>query len=192
MHSSTYIETNTLDDVLSSLELAAEFHDRARSDRRFWKWFVIALHAGVQGTFALVLEQGNGLMVQKPNVTERTIAAIDTESELPDPHMDNFLRLYRKVRKMVNSSHSGVAKAGTTPEEDALSGLDELRDGFLHFNTKAWAIEKTLIDRRSRDSFAIARGLLLDSGLVRLHKPTDVARVQRAVFELSVRLGTTA
>ena len=91
MPSPEYLRINAAEDAVSSIELAADFYDQACLDARYWKWFVVALHAGIQGTFALALEGGNGLLVQKPSVTATTLSARDKSEVPPIPHMDNFL-----------------------------------------------------------------------------------------------------
>jgi hypothetical protein len=40
-----YIETSMAEDAVASLETACEFMEKARNDDRYWKWFVLALHA---------------------------------------------------------------------------------------------------------------------------------------------------
>ena len=96
MQKPVFIQTDTLDDALSSLELSLAFYEQAQSDDRYWKWFLIALHSGVQGSFALALEGTDGMLVQKPGVAAKMIASLEAREVPPPPHMDNFLRLYTK------------------------------------------------------------------------------------------------
>ena len=100
MPSTDYVRTDTAEDAVSSLELAADFLERAVADDRYWKWFVVALHSGVQSMFALTLEAGNGFLVQKPGVMIAMLAAHESGKEVPQPHTDNFLNLYKKVQRV--------------------------------------------------------------------------------------------
>jgi hypothetical protein len=100
--SGKYIRTGTAEDAVSSLELAASFLESAVTDDRYWKWFVVATHGAVQGIFVLALKAGDGLLVQKPGVTKKMIAAYDADTDPPSPHMDNFFNLYKKLHKKEN------------------------------------------------------------------------------------------
>jgi hypothetical protein len=61
-----YWSTDTEEDMVSSLEAATDFFSRVATDPSYWKWFIISLHCSAQGSFALALDGGNTLLVQKP------------------------------------------------------------------------------------------------------------------------------
>ena len=188
-----YLRTDTIDDAVSSFELALMFYERAQEDDRFWKWFVTAAHSGVQGTFALALQGTDGLQVQKPGVAKQTLAAFEAQATPPAPHMDNFQRLHRKLwqagtlRPQANHPLPDCAA-----QEEAVAGLDELRDEFLHFNTKSWSVEKSLIELRARVCARVARFLLLESDAVRIYEPIDRERAHTAISHLAERLRVDA
>lgn len=126
------------DDALTSLKLANEFFQRAKNDIQYWKWFILTLHSGVQGLFALALENGNGFLVQKPEVMKRILAVHDGKEALdPDKnywHMDNFMRLYEKLKRKENLRFSDSVPIPPEEFDDAVKKLDWLRDTLVHFN----------------------------------------------------------
>jgi len=183
------IRTDTAEDTIASFELASVFLRAAESDARYWKWFVIACHSGVQGVFALVLERGDGLLVQKPGVMQRTLQALSTGTPVPEPYMDNFARLYQKVQCRQNLRSSSVEPVVPTPERDAaISSLDELRDQFLHFNVKGWSIEHELIRSSAKHCVGIASFLLRQSDAVLWHEPRHEERSNSALLLLEEQL----
>jgi hypothetical protein len=139
-----YVHTDTAEDLVLTLELACEFLAKTRTDDRYWKWFIYSLHSAVQSTAALSLESGNCLLVQKSGVMQRMLAAHEIGSDPVEPHMDNFSRLIEKVFIKHN------LRGNTDPICDnghiaSLQSLNELRDEFVHFNVKSWAIETQFI-----------------------------------------------
>lgn len=184
-----YFRTDTADDTIASLELASDFLRAAESDERYWKWFVIACHAGVQGVFALVLERGNGLLVQKPGVMKRTLQAFSGGTAIPDPHMDNFIRLYQKVQSRQNLRSSSVNPVLPTPEGDAaITSLNELRDEFLHFNVKGWSVELELIRNCAKQCIRIASFLVGQSQAILWHEAQHEDRAKSALALLEEQL----
>jgi hypothetical protein len=184
-----YLRTDTLEDAISSLELALVFYDRAESDARYWKWFVVAMHSGVQGCFALALASSHGLLVQKPGVAAKMMAAIDSRSEIPEPHMDNFLRLYSKLQSEGNlRSSEALPVKRSDMQEAGLKSLDELRDEFLHFNTKSWSIEFALIEEAARAGAEVARFLLFESKAIHWYDDDALRRADLATNGLAQRL----
>ena len=189
MQSSDYLRTDTLEDALSSLELAVEFYDRGKSDERYWKWFVIAMHSGVQGCFSLALAGSHSLLVQKSGVAAKMLAAIEARSEIPAPHMDNFLRLYAKLQSESNLRSSEVLPLPKSiDQKSGLESLDELRDEFLHFNTKSWSCEYALIESAARTAVEVARFLLFESRAILIYDYDVSRRAEHAVASLSHRL----
>ena len=99
MPSTDYGRTDTAEDAVSSPELAADCLERAAAADRCSKWFVVAHHAGVQHVSALTLKAGNHLLVQTPGVMNALLATHDSGKDARHPHMDNFLKLYKKVQR---------------------------------------------------------------------------------------------
>lgn len=184
-----FIRTDTEDDTIASFELALAFLISAQCDERYWKWFVIACHAGVQGAFALVLEHGDGLLVQKRGVMRRTLEAVSAGTAPPAPHMDNFVRLYQRVQCRQNLRSPAVQPVASTPELDAaMSTLDTLRNEFLHFNVKRWSIQIELIQSAARSCISVAAFLLRQSPAVLWHEPALERHVISVLANLEEQL----
>lgn len=191
MATAGYVRTDTAEDAVSSFEVASDFYTRALSDDRYWKWFVVAVHAGVQGTFALALDGGNGLLVQKPDVAKATLAAYKQGSKkVPESHMDNFMRLYRKLHDKENLRSPSALPLPVSPNDElALERLNSLRDDFIHFNTKSWSIERALIETRVRGSLKVAQFVLFESEAVFWYEDSLKERAHGALKKLSEQLG---
>jgi hypothetical protein len=184
-----YIRTDTAEDAVSSLELASDFLATAQEDGRYWKWFVIAFHSGVQGVFALALQGSDSLLVQKPGVATAMLAAFESKAMPPAPHMDNFLKLYKKLQHQENLRTTDARPLEESPEqEEALRALDELRDEFLHFNTKSWSIQRELVTTRSRVCLAVLTFLVTESRAIVWYESDLESRVRAAVNKLRDRL----
>jgi hypothetical protein len=180
-----YIRTDTAEDAVSSLELASEFLANARDDARYWKWFVVALHSGIQSVFVLALKGTDGLLVQKPGVALAMLAAFEGKSMPPAPHMDNFLKLYKKLQHHGNLRSADAKPLDESPEqEEALRALDELRDEFLHFNTKSWSIQQELVTMRSRACLPVVSFLLVESRAIVWYESELESRAQAAIIKL--------
>ena len=184
MPSIDYVRTDTAEDAVSSLELAADFLQRAAGDDRYWKWFVVALHAGAQSMFALTLEAGNGFLVQKPGVMRAMLAAHESsiDAQHPHPHMDNFWNLYKQVQRAENLRSPDCLPLESSPGRDhAHKSLDYLRNNFLHFNTKSWSIERECILESARGCTEVTEFILSRSGAIFWHEDSHQ---QRAVIAL--------
>ena len=180
-----YIRTDTSEDAVASLELAAAFFSHAIADDRYWKWFVVAFHSGIQGLFALALEGGNGFLVQKPRVMERMLIAIDLHEERPVPYMDNFLKLYKKLKVQKNLRYpDSLPLPESEAHEQALESLNNLRDSFLHFNVKGWSIERELIVQRAAQCLEVAEFVCSASRNILWYEPKNEERVKLALKSL--------
>ncbi|MGB8856899.1 MAG: hypothetical protein WCC58_09555 [Burkholderiales bacterium] len=148
MEESDYVLISRSENAVSSLELASVFLTLTKSDYRYWKWYVIALHSGLQGLFSLALHNGNTHLVQKPNVMQQMISAEQLGSPYPLPRMDNFLKLYKKLQIKNNLRHEHSMPFDSNDIFDkAIEWVDSCRDDFLHFNVGSWQIEvKSIIE----------------------------------------------
>jgi hypothetical protein len=183
------IGTDAAEDAVSSLELAASFLESAVTDDRYWKWFVVATHGAVQGIFVLALKAGDGLLVQKPGVTKKMIAAYDADTDPPSPHMDNFFNLYKKLHKKENlRSSDSIPVPPSEVHEKAVKSLDELRDEFLHFNTKSWSIERELIFVCARECVELMDFIISKSSTIIWYQQDQKERVHVALERLKLLL----
>jgi hypothetical protein len=103
--------------------------------------------------------------------------------------MDNFLRLYRKLQAEGNlRSRDALPLPEAESQASGLASLDELRDNFVHFNTKSWSISTHLLESAARECVAVARFVLLDSRAVMFYEESKEARARTAVESLAQRL----
>jgi hypothetical protein len=136
----------------------------------YWKWFIVGLHSAIQGALVLALNNDNSVLVQKPGVSRKMLAAFAGDQDFPSPYMDNFLGLYCKA---MNAEH---LRQGAIPVPDnpvhlrAIRTLDELRDEFLHFNYKTWSIERDLLIECPQACCEVLSHLLVTSNSIRWHQ----------------------
>lgn len=178
-----YLRTDTAEDLVATLELATVFLLQSRTDERYCKWFIQALHSAVQSTAALALENGNGFLVQKPGTAQRMLEAHAKDIGAVEPNMDNFDRLIKKSLDKANVRGSAV------PLEDhghcvGLASLNKLRDGFVHFNVKSWSIEFALILDLARFSSSYIEHYTVLTSAILWHEESHQQRAYIAVEHL--------
>ena len=186
-----YWRTDTEQDTVTSLEAARDFFVRAKSDNSYWKWYLIALHSSIQGAFALALENGNGLLVQKPSVTKAMLTAHATGSASPTQHMDNFSRLYTKIQVTENLRPGAIAFTPNAVHDQAIASIEKLRDDLIHFNTKSWSIEIRLITDRSLHCCEVLDFLLNKSSSILWHNELSQPKITLALTSLVTLLRAT-
>ena len=178
-----YIRTDTSEDLAATLELAVEFILRSAHDQRYWKWFIAAIHSAAQNTAALTLDGGNGFLAQKPRVMQRMLEAHAKGTEPVEPHMDNFSRLIEKCQLKEN------LRGNALPLNDcghikALRSLDELRDGFAHFNLKTWSIETLHVLDCTAKSLVFIEHYACNTPAILWHEEQHQLRVMSAIESL--------
>ena len=144
---------------------------RVIDDRHRWKWAIIALHGGIQGMMVLALRGSNGLNVLREEDAKWWLDGYNSgqsdELRPRDLKLADFLTLYKKIKGkrmlMYTSSQKFVAK-GT--QGRSIKDLNCLRNDFIHFTPKVWALEPgELLDMVS-DCLEIAEFLAWQSGNV--------------------------
>jgi len=192
MKSPAYWRTDTERDAVYSLVTARDFLAVVDKQPHYWRWFVLAVHSAVQGSLALALTNGDILHVQKPGVAQRMLASLSSQGlSTPDPHMDNFLRLYAKAKD------AAYLRSGATPlpayetHARAMRSLDEMRDGFAHFNSKSWSIEIEYITGTAATACEVLEHIF-GSGAVLWHHRGSAARSSRALKALKAALRARA
>jgi hypothetical protein len=182
-----YWRTDTERDAIFALASAVEFLQQIDSRPYYWRWFVLSVHAAVQGALVLVLTNGNLVHVQKPGVSKRMLAAFEGKEEFPDPYMDNFVRLYSKARNQDNMRSGASALPAEDSHERAMISLDEMRDEFVHFNSKSWSIEVDYILDTSLTACEVMRHIF-SSGSILWHHRGSAAKASRSLKRLETTL----
>jgi hypothetical protein len=182
-----YLRTDTAEDLASSLELSREFLSKGSTDDRYWKWFISSVHSAAQSTAALSLEGGNGFLVQKQGVMQRMLNAHATDSPPVEPHMENFIRLIGKA--LIQQNLRGYAEPICDDGHvKALQSLDDLRDGFTHFNVKSWSIERLLILESAAKAIDFMHHYVCATPAILWHEESQHQRAIQAINTLKVEL----
>ncbi|PUE12306.1 hypothetical protein [Limnohabitans sp. T6-20] len=143
---SNYFRTDTALDLVETLELTNDFFYKSKTDARYWKWFINALHSAVQSTASLALEAGNGFLIQEPKIAMQMMKA-DMFKPV-SPRMDRFIDLVKKSLDKSNLRDSAIPFEANDCVI-AFSSINDLRNDFAHFNVKSWSIEFMLILKNS-------------------------------------------
>lgn len=184
------VQTDAAGDAVASLELCSIFFEQAEADQRYWKWFVVSMHSGVQGLFVVVLRSQDYLLVQKAGVANEMRNAFESRSMPPRARMDNFLKLYKKLCCGKVAQQLSHPLPSSDEHLQALEKLDELRDEFVHFNSKTWGFYVEPILVRFRVIIQVLE-LLLKSAPAAIWADKELeARAHAAVGRLSMLLQT--
>jgi hypothetical protein len=141
-----FLRTGMHEDAKASLTRWAEEAGRVSTDPTALKWMVLAAHSALQGFMALVLYQGNGFLVMRPEDAKAWMQAHDANGPYPETKMDSFLGLYKKV----NRADSFLGLAGSKPfmpdaHDVAMRRLNSVRNDFVHFTASGWSIERAYV-----------------------------------------------
>ena len=192
MKNSEYWTTDTEHDAAFSLVAASDFFALTDKHPHYWRWFVLAAHSAVQGSFALALTNGNIFNVQKPGVSTRMLSALESQSQginFPNPHMDNFLRLYAKAKQVQYIRSGATPLPADDRHERALISLDEMRDELVHFNSKSWSIEIAYMVETTSIACEVIEHIF-SSGAVLWHSDELAAAAARALDSLKAALSS--
>jgi hypothetical protein len=135
------------EDAMASLDRCAEEVARLRGEPHAIKWTLLSMHSALQGFMALILEQGNGLLLMPKKDMIEWQKAHYAGNTYPTGQMDTFLNLYAKIKR--KESMPGAAPFKTIGHTEAMKELNALRNQFIHFNisgidmTMQWYVKKT-------------------------------------------------
>jgi hypothetical protein len=175
------LRTDEHDDAVRSLEWTAELSGRVATDQYVWKWILVALHNAAQGFMVLALWDGNGLRALRNNIAARWLKAHRSGAPYPVEKLDDFLNLYAKVK--ARRGAKPAFRPGQTHDE-SLCRLNALRNDFIHFTPKGWALELGLLPPSCLDTLDLIEFLGWKSNQILWHKPTHVRRGKSAVYQM--------
>ena len=95
----TWLRTDEREDILASLRMVSSSCDAAAFDPSAWKWVVVGTHSTLQGAMALHLAFANDLLVASPESAAAWLDAHENGEPYPETMMDDFLSLYKKLKK---------------------------------------------------------------------------------------------
>lgn len=151
-----WLRTDERQDALASLKLFIESVSKTKSDISYWKWAIISLHSATQSIMAFHLSFGNNLLVMSQEDAEAWLSAHESGGNYPETKMDNFLNLYKKIKKhdVVGFKFIPEAQQGRS-----IKTLNRLRNEFVHFMPKGWSLELSGIDEICFDCLQIIKKL---------------------------------
>ena len=181
-----YLRTDTQEEAISALQMAASSLEAIAIDCYRWKWAVLALHAAVQGFMVLGLRGSNDFEVLSSAAAKDWLAAVEAGDPPPldQKRLDSFLGLYRKVKsdRMLRYVNSKQFRPGKTHDR-SLAMLNELRNEFTHFLPKHWSLEVSGLPSICGDCLDLIEFLGWDSGNVMWIDEGSETRAHRALAE---------
>ncbi len=136
-----------IEDVLSSLDLLALVLPLVRNQLSYWKWTIVAAHAGFQGAMVCALRDTSGVSILEKQCAREMLEWFDTQKgERPDERLANFATLLRRCRK-ASCMDGRPLKIGDAQIHDIKRLNRDFRNNFAHFIPKGWSIEKAGLPR---------------------------------------------
>lgn len=160
-----YLITDGVVETVSAFEVFAEELKNISNDPYRWKWAILALHSGLQGMMVLALQGSHGLHVIKDEDAKKWLEAYERgETFTGDLQLEKFLDLYKKIKGdimlMYTDSKKFVPK-GT--QGGSIKLLNRLRNEYIHFTPRVWALDLTGLSTMSKDCLEIAEFLAWES-----------------------------
>jgi hypothetical protein len=163
-----WLRTNSFLETVSALETFTDELRLVGQDAYRWKWAILALHGALQGMMVLALQGSHGLHVLKEEDATRWLEAHAHGGPYPtDLKLDDFLGLYDKIKgdQMLMYSHSCKFRPQGT-QGASIKQLNRLRNEFVHFTPRVWALELTGLPAICNDCLDIADFLARQSNNV--------------------------
>jgi hypothetical protein len=162
-------ETNALD----FLERAAEFIRFTESDRKAWKWVVLALHGALYG-FAIAACKGttHEIVIRRTKKGEERLISLD-----------DALKMCQDERWM-STLITGQALNLTDSQKESIRKLKKtLRNNFEHYVPRGWSIEIHGLPRIAIDVLDVVRFLAVDTGRYQQLNQSQRRKVKSIVFQ---------
>ncbi len=178
----SWLITDGAVETVSAFEVFAEEAQRLSSDPYRWKWAIISLHSGLQGSMVLALQGSHGLHVLRKEDAKRWLEAHERGGPYPgDLKLDDFLSLYEKIKsdkmlKYVNSKK--FVPKGT--QGGSVNLLNRLRNEYVHFTPRVWALDLAGLPTMALDCLSVAEFLAWESHNVTWKEDDLVERMVRA------------
>lgn len=138
-----WLRTDEAQQAVLALRMASEQLSRVTANPHHWQWVIIGLHNALQGFMVLALRGTNNLNVLTDKCAMEWMAAYERgDSKYPEPKLDNFLNLYKKINsaRMNMYIHSQHFKPRGT-QGRSIKKLNSLRNELIHFVPKGWSLE---------------------------------------------------
>lgn len=150
-HTGEYYRTSEKENALDNLDKLDQFCIKAKNDKSYWKWIILALHGTLYNFMLLALLKSDGSGIWENEIRDEQ-GYIDTFNK--KIKVINFLTAYewiqnkQKMECYVNSESFQSNKE----IDEAMDRLNtEFRNQFIHYKPIGWSIEieilKKLIDK---------------------------------------------
>lgn len=179
-----WMMTDAFVETVSALEVFAEELQRVIGDPYRWKWAILSLHSSLQSMMVLALQSSHGLHVLRPDDVVRWLEAHEKGGPYPnDLKLDDFLSLYKKIKsdKMIMYVNSKKFKPLGT-QGHSIRQLNRLRNEFVHFTPRVWALELEGLPEISQDGLDVAGFLAWHSGNI-IWTKSGLAERTKAAFQ---------
>lgn len=178
-----WLHTDEFADTESSLRKAAQTVALVKHDLSEWKWLLESVHSATQGLFVLALSRGNGLLTLKSTHAAAWLEAYESGGPWPQKlDLDYFLELYAKAKE---HALRGSGFAATTAHDEAMTKLNDLRNGFIHFGAQGWSIQLAGLPSICIRCLEVAEHLGWMSGAVRWRSAAQSRRAKQALRALT-------
>lgn len=145
-----YLHFDEIEDVLSSLDLLALVMPLVNRQPSYWKWVIIAAHAGLQGAMVCALRDTSGVSVLEKDCAREMLKWLDTQKgEPPQERLADFRTLLARCRK-TSCMDGQPLKLSNAQANDIKRLHKEFRNSFAHFIPTSWSIEKAGLPRIAR------------------------------------------
>jgi hypothetical protein len=181
-----FLEIDETQDALISLQMMNKQLDNLErtGNTQYWKWVIIGLHNALNGFMVLALRGTNNLNVLTEKCAKQwLIAYYSNNGKYPEPKLDNFLNLYKKIKSGKMNLYS-ISKSFTPSgiQDISVKKLNKLRNDFVHFVPKNWLIEVSGMPQISDDCLDVISFLAFDCGNV-MWQEDDLETQTRELIE---------
>jgi hypothetical protein len=142
-----FVQFDEIEDVLSSLDLLALVLPLVRTQPSYWKWTIVAAHAGLQGAMVCALRDTSGVSILEKQCAREMLNWFDTRhGERPEEKLADFATLLTRCRK-ASWMEGQPLKICNAQINDIRRLHRDFRNNFAHFIPKGWSIEKAGVPR---------------------------------------------
>ena len=142
-----WLRVDEREDLVNSLEHAAEIASTVRSEPRNWKWLLIVIHNALQGALVSVLTGTDGLRVLERSCMNEWLdwhekRRAGKKALPPKEFLASPLDLYSQAKEQHFMCEFGGSAIRTTKDQDAdVRRLNWFRGELIHFKSRIWSIE---------------------------------------------------
>ena len=137
-----WFQTDEHEEAISALDAVAEWSGYLNKRIDYWRWVILALHNATQGFMVLALRGSNGLLALRDDVALKWLIAHREGGEYPEEKLDQFLKLYKKIKsdRLLFYKHSKKFTANKHHDRN-MKRLNGFRNEFIHFIPRSWSLE---------------------------------------------------